>query len=115
MYRMRGMGIVPVDPILVSGPVTIDTSSNGPDTFSASDLASLVPAVGPDASQVAPLQVGALAQQVSSSGQYSINPSTGQLQQNVVAGVSNASLLWIVGGGLAAVMALGVFAGGRRR
>lgn len=83
-----------------------------PDVFSAADIASLVPPVGPD--QSAPLQVGALSQQISSSGQYSLNPSTGQLQQNVVAGVSNTSLMWIAGGLLGGVVLLGAL-GGRRR
>src|SRR5579872_2664648 len=81
MYGFRGMG---------------DPATGQPDTFSAADIASLVPPVGPD--QSAPLQVGALAQQTSSSGQYSLNPSTGQLQQNLVPGFSNTTLLWIGGG-----------------
>lgn len=95
MYGFRGMG---------------DTAV--PDTFSESDIASLVPPVGPD--QSAPLQVGTLAQQISSGGQYSLNPSTGQLQQNVVAGISNSTLLWIGGGIFGAVLLAGAM-GGRRR
>jgi len=98
MYGFRGMGDTPT-----------------PDTFTAADLASLNPAVGPDASQVAPLQVGTLAQQISSGGQYSLNPSTGQLQQNVVAGISNSNLLLGVGGAIVGVMFLGAMFGGRRR
>ena len=108
MYGFRGMGQADLPPM---GPTPLDQ----PDTFSASDLASLVPAAGPDASAVAPLQVGALAQQVSSSGQYSVNPSTGQLETNVIAGVSNSSLLLWVGLGFGGVLLLGAFAGGRRR
>lgn len=85
-----------------------------PDTFSAADIAALVGPVGPDANQVAALQVGNLAQQIASSGQYSVNPSTGQLQQNAVPGISNQTLIY---GGLAAlglVVLLGVMKGGRR-
>lgn len=85
-----------------------------PDTFSAADLAWLNPSYGPDASQVAPLQVGNLAQQISSGGQYSLNPSTGQLQTNMIPGISNGTLL----AGGAALLGLALFmgiAGGRRR
>ena len=96
MYGFRGLG-----------------QADQPDTFSTSELQALTPQTGPDASQVAPLQVGALAQSVA--GQYSVNPTTGQLQQNVVTGIPNNSLLWIVGGGLGVVILLGAFSGGRRK
>ena len=62
------------------------------------DLTGLVPDYGPDANQVATLQVGQLASQVASSGQYSLNPVTGQLDTNAVAGVTNSNLLLIVAG-----------------
>ena len=69
----------------------------GQDTvdLSSIDTTGLIPATGPDANQVATLQVGNLAQQISSSGQYALNPSTGQLQTNVVPGIDNTSLLMI--------------------
>lgn len=66
---------------------------------------------GPDANVVAPLQIGKLAQ--SAAGQYSINPQTGQLQANMIPGLSNSALL-AIGGGL---LGLALFAGiarGRR-
>lgn len=91
------------------------TAADQPDVFTPEEIAALVSPVGPDAGVVAPLQVGALAQQVSSSGQYSINPATGQLQQNLIAGVSNTTLLYWGGGIFLLVIALGAFAGGRRR
>jgi hypothetical protein len=115
MYGMLGFG--DATPPLVS---------DSPDVFSASDIQTLelgpgyscagpgLTNCGPDSSQVAPLQVGALAQQTSSSGQYSLNPSTGQLQQNVVPGISNTTLLWIGGGIFGAVLLAGAM-GGRRR
>ena len=71
------------------------------------DLTGLVPDYGPDANQVATLQVGQLASQVASSGQYSLNPVTGQLDTNAVAGVTNSNLLLIVAGVIGFMFFLG--------
>lgn len=78
----------------------------GQDTSSI-DLTGLVPDYGPDANQVATLNVGQLASQVSTSGDYSLNPSTGQLQTNVVPGVTNTNLLLIAGVVVAGLFFLG--------
>lgn len=86
----------------------------GQDTPDTIDLTGLVPSYGPDANQVATLQVGQLASQVSSSGQYSLNPSTGQLQTNVLPGVTNTNLLLIAGIVVGAFFFLGALKGGRR-
>lgn len=90
-----------------------DASSGGPDIFTQSEIAGLVPPVGPNANVVAPLQVGTLAQQISSSGQYSLSPSSGQLVTNWIPGVSNSTLL--IGGAavLGFVLVMGM-ARGRR-
>lgn len=88
-----------------------DSGNGAPDVFSPAELASLVPAVGPNAPGI--LQVGNLATQISSGGGYSLNPSTGQLQANLIPGISNAGLLWI-GGALVGVALLAGIARGRR-
>ena len=67
----------------------------GQDSADQLDITGLVPQYGPDAS--VPLQVGNLASQISSSGDYSMNPATGQLQQNMIAGISNTGLFIGVG------------------
>jgi hypothetical protein len=77
------------------------------------DITGLVPQYGPDANVVAPLQIGQLAQQVASSGAYSINPSTGQLQQNWIPGISNQTLLLAGGAALGLALFMGI-ARGRR-
>jgi hypothetical protein len=77
---------------------------DGPDDL---DITGLVPATGPDANQVAALQVGQLAAQTQASGQYSVNPATGQLIPNTVAGVSNSTLLLIAAGAMAFVFFIG--------
>lgn len=82
----------------------------GQDTSSI-DLTGLVPAYGPDANQVATLQVGQLAADISSSGQYSLNPSTGQLQSNMVPGVTNTNLLMIGAVAIGAFFFLGALKG----
>ena len=82
----------------------------GQDTSSI-DLTGLVPDYAPD--QSAPLNVGALASQVSSSGQYSLNPSTGQLQTNVLPGVTNSNLLLIAAAVVAGFFFLGALKGRR--
>lgn len=84
----------------------------GQDT-SEIDISGLIPDYGPDANQVATLQVGQLASQVSSSGQYSLNPSTGQLQTNIVAGVTNSNLLLIGAAVVAGIFLLGALKGRR--
>ena len=75
------------------------------------DLTGLIPDYGPDANQVATLQVGQLASQISSTGDYSLNPSTGQLQTNVVAGVTNSNLLLIAAAVVAGFFFLGALKG----
>lgn len=89
----------------------VGQDAGSPDVFSPGELASLVPEVGPNAPGI--LQVGALAQQTSASGQYSVNPSTGQLVQNMIPGVSNSALVWIAGGLVGFVLLAGI-SGGRR-
>lgn len=84
----------------------------GQDT-SEIDISGLIPDYGPDANQVATLQVGQLASQVSSPGQYSLNPSTGQLQTNIVAGVTNSNLLLIGAAVVAGIFLLGALKGRR--
>ncbi len=95
--KRRGVGDISAADLAASGLTNADVALlNAPQT-------------GPNAS--APLQVGALASQVSASGAYSVN-SAGQLQANWIPGLSNGTVALGVG---AAVLVLGMgMMGGRR-
>lgn len=85
----------------------IAASGLGPADVAALDAPAHA-AGGPDAS--APLQVGALASQVSASGQYSMG-SNGQLVANWIPGLSNTAVG--IGAAAVAVLVLGVGMGRR--